>query len=336
MPRLEPAGVTQRHEIAIFALLMTYEDSLAEISAENEDLVVLTAENRAAIRRLPNMLGDRFIDVGISEQTMIGAAAGLALRGRIPVAHALAAFLVMRAFEFIRTDIGIASLPVKLVGGVPGFLSEANGPTHQAIEDIALMRQIPNMQIVCPADELELTAALPSVIDSGLPCYVRYNASQSVASSRTRFEFGKSEQLTSGSDVAILSYGFLVNEALKSAIILEASGVSTRLVNLRTLAPIDREAILSAASECRLVVALEDHFQTGGLYSIIAEALLEARLIADVLPISFNRRWFKPAMLGDAMRHEGFCGDQIAERILGRLAKAESAKRDTGIRGDLS
>src|SRR5262245_21946080 len=100
----------------------------------------MTAENRAAIRGLPNRLGSRFIDVGIAEQTLVGAAAGLALRGKVPVVHALATFLTMRAFEFIRTDVGIAQLPVKLVGACAGFLSEANGPTHQAPEGLALVR----------------------------------------------------------------------------------------------------------------------------------------------------------------------------------------------------
>src|SRR5213080_750411 len=131
---------------------MTYEELLTETALANEQIIVMTAENRALVRNLPGILGKRFIDTGITEQTMIGAAAGLALRGRIPVVHALAAFLTMRAFEFVRTDMGIGRLPVKLVGGVPGFLSEANGPTHQAVEDIALMRGIPNMQVFCPAD----------------------------------------------------------------------------------------------------------------------------------------------------------------------------------------
>src|SRR5207245_579692 len=137
-------------------------------------VVVMTAENRAAIRALPEKLGARFIDVGICEQTMVGAAAGLALRGRVPVVHALATFLTMRAFEFIRTDVGIGRLPVKLVGGVPGFLSDANGPTHQAIEDVALMRGIPGMEIVCPTDEEELAAALPEILQSPRPAYIRY------------------------------------------------------------------------------------------------------------------------------------------------------------------
>src|SRR5438105_3818180 len=151
-----------------------YEETLLELALADERIVVMTAENRAAIRSLPAKLGARFVDVGIAEQTMIGAAAGLALRGRIPVVHALATFLTLRAFEFVRTDVGIARLPVKLVGGVPGFLSDGNGPTHQAIEDIALMRGIPGMEVVCPTDEEELVAAVPLVVARPGPCYVRF------------------------------------------------------------------------------------------------------------------------------------------------------------------
>src|SRR5579883_2560436 len=175
---------------------MTYEETLKAIAEKNPNVVVMTAENRAAIRGLPAKLGPRFIDVGICEQTMIGAAAGLALRGRLPVAHALATFLTMRAFEFIRTDVGLPALPVKLVGGVPGFLSEANGPTHQAIEDVALMRAIPHVQIVCPADEVELAAAMPAVIDSPEPCYVRFNAVKPAVEHRAPFELGRAEILS--------------------------------------------------------------------------------------------------------------------------------------------
>src|SRR3984957_5205660 len=116
---------------------MNYEETLAELAKIDERIVVMTAENRALIRNMPSILGERFIDTGITEQTMIGAAAGLAIRGRIPVVHALASFLTMRAFEFIRTDIGIAYLPVKLCGYIPGFPSDAYAPTPQAIEDVS-------------------------------------------------------------------------------------------------------------------------------------------------------------------------------------------------------
>ncbi|HUK62609.1 MAG TPA: hypothetical protein VLV15_04720, partial [Dongiaceae bacterium] len=169
---------------------MSYESALRELASRDERVVVMTAENRAAIRNLPQVLGARFVDVGICEQTMVGMSAGLALRGRIPVVHALATFLTLRAFEFIRTDVGIAGLPVKLVGAVPGFLSEANGPTHQAVDDVAVMRTIPGMQIFCPADESELLAGLPEVLASPAPAYIRFNARPS-ALAHAPFELGR-------------------------------------------------------------------------------------------------------------------------------------------------
>ena len=149
--------------------MKNYEQTLLELMAADERIVVMTAENRAAIRNLPNLAPERFIDTGITEMTMVGAAAGLALRGRVPVLHALATFLTLRAFEFVRTDVGIGNLPVKLVGGVPGFLSDGNGPTHQAIEDVALMRGIPHMHVFCPADEEDMLLGLPHIINSPHP-----------------------------------------------------------------------------------------------------------------------------------------------------------------------
>lgn len=295
--------------------MMSYEDRLKAIALADENVVVMTAENRAAIRNLPAALGSRFIDVGICEQTMIGAAAGMALRGRTPVVHALAAFLTLRAFEFIRTDVGIAGLPVKMIGGVPGVLSEANGPTHQALEDIALMRAIPGVQIFCPADEQELIDGLPAIIASRAPCYVRYNSSKPVTAHQSDFEIGKAEMLAEGADVTILTYGFLFNEAVRVYEILKAQGLSVGLINLRMLRPIDEEAILRAARAARLLVTLEDHFLTGGLYSIVAELLVKYQLLSKVLPIAFEERWFKPALLEDVLWHEGLTGEQIALRI---------------------
>lgn len=301
---------------------MTYEQALRDIAEKNDDIVVMTAENRAAIRNLPFVLGKRFIDLGICEQTMVGAAAGLALRGRTPVIHALATFLTLRAFEFIRTDVGIGNLPVKLVGGVPGFLSEANGPTHQAVEDISLMRGIPNMQVFCPADEQELVEGLPAIIESRSPCYIRFNAAQPTARHHVRFEPGAAEILSEGSDVAILVYGFLVCEALKAREILEAQKKSVKVINVRTLKPIDVNAVISAARETRLLVTVEDHFLTGGLFSIVSELCLQHRLAPQVLPIALENRWFKPALLDDVLQHEGFTGEQIAERILAFIEHA--------------
>jgi transketolase len=295
---------------------MIYEDILKELVQEDERFIIMTAENRDAIHNLPFSIGDRFIDTGITEQTLIGSAAGLALRGRIPVIHALAAFLTMRGFEFIRTDIGIGNLPVKLVGGSPGFLSEANGPAHQAIEDISLMRSIPNMNIFCPADEQDMVICLRKVLESPQPFYIRYLNNAPVYNHSDNFEIGNAEIISDSGEITILVYGFLFNQAYIAKNILENEGKTVRLINIRTPKPIDEKAILESIEKSKLIVTIEDHFITGGLYSIVAELFLKNKTTANVLPFALENKWFKPALLNDVLEYEGFTGEKIAKKIL--------------------
>jgi len=302
---------------------MTYEELLTQQALADDRFVVMTAENRALVRNIYAHLGNRFIDTGITEQTMIGAAAGLALRGRIPVVHALASFLTMRAFEFVRTDAGIPNLPIKLSSFIPGFLSDGNGPTHQAIEDISLMRGIPNMTVFAPADEDDLLKMLPQIWNYPSPSYVRINT-RKTEYEHAPFEFGRAEVIAEGSDVTILTYGLLFEQVLEAVKILEAEGLSVGFVNMRSLKPVDEQAILNAAKS-NLLVSVEDHFLTGGLYSIIAEVLLKHQASAKVLPLALNEKWFKPSLLPKVLEHEGFTGKQIAERILGYNTKAVQA-----------
>ncbi len=302
---------------------VTYEQALLGLARERDDLVVLTAENRAHIRGLPEALGPRFVDVGICEQTMVGAAAGLALRGRTPVVHALATFLTLRAFEFVRTDVGLPRRPVKLVGFVPGLLSEANGPTHQALDDIAAMRAIPGMQVFCPADLGELVEALPRIVESRAPAYVRYTAAPAAVDHVAPFAIGKAEVLADEDGVSILTYGPLLREAERARAILAARGVPVRLVNLRTLEPVDEEAIVDAVRSAELVVTLEDHFHRGGLHTILAETCLEHRLAPRVLGLDLGSSFFAPALHADVLRHEGLTGARVAERILDALCPRE-------------
>lgn len=297
-----------------------YQDALLAAAKADPRIIVMTAENRAAIRGVPDALGDRFIDVGICEQTMVGAAAGLALRGRIPIAHALATFLTLRAFEFIRTDVGIGALPVKLVGGVPGFLSDANGPTHQAIEDVALMRGIPGMEIVTPTDEEELAAALPAILASPRPCYIRYVGGPARVNHPEPWAFGKSEVLAQGEDVTLLSYGFLVPEVVAAAELLRTRGVSARVLNMRSLSPVDEDAILAAARETGRLVTIEDHFLVGGLASIVAELFLRRGVMAPVTTVALDGRWFRPALLSDVLDVERFSARHLADRVQSALA----------------
>lgn len=292
-----------------------YEDTLLEAARADERIMVLTAENRAPIRNLPAALGPRFVDTGIAEQTLVGMSAGLALRGRIPVAHALAAFLTMRPFEFIRTDVGIANLPVKLVGYVPGILSEANGPTHQALEDVALMRGIPNMRVFCPADAEDLVLGLPAVLADPAPWYVRW-LDRPATVVHTPFTIGRAELVSDGEDVGVLVYGALFREALEAVRLLDDAGVTARLVNLRTLAPVDEAAVVAAARATSLLVTIEDHFAVGGLRSIVSEILVRHGVAARLHTISFEGRWFKPTMLPRVLQHERLTGPHLKDRIL--------------------
>jgi transketolase len=298
-----------------------YETVLRELAEKDERIVVMTAENRAAIRNLPPILGKRFIDVGICEQTMIGVAAGLALRGRRPVAHALATFITLRAYEFIRDDLGIPNLPGVLVGGVPGFLSDANGPTHQAIDDVALMRTIPNVRVVCPADEHELAEALPVLIEEGAPVYVRHIPLMPVFERKKRFAYGQAEVLSDGDDIGILSYGLCSREAHTAAKILQGKGRSVRQVHLASVKPIDEAAVLDTLSRCRVTFTIEDHLLSGGLFSIVAELMARRNKAAKVVPFALEERWFVPTLLKDVLEVEGFTGEKLAERMA-RAAEA--------------
>jgi len=275
---------------------MSYEELLTELAVNDERYIVMTAENRALIRNLPAKLGNRFVDTGITEQTMVGAAAGLAMRGRIPVLHALASFLSMRAFEFVRTDAGIPNLPVKLSAFIPGFLSDGNGATHQAIEDVAIMRGIPNVTVFAAADEQDLVGMIETIWNSPNPAYLRINT-RKTDYQHTPFEIGKAEVISEGADVTILTYGLLFEQAL----------IATQ--------------ILKVAASSKLLVTLEDHFNTGGLYSIVAETLLKHGQSAKVMPYGLDK-WFKPALLPEVLAYEGFTGKQIAEKILGYTTNA--------------
>ncbi|HTE45388.1 MAG TPA: transketolase C-terminal domain-containing protein [Gemmatimonadaceae bacterium] len=303
----------------------TYADTLLALARADERLIVMTAENRAPIRSLPAALGDRFLDTGITEQTMVGMAAGLALRGRIPVVHALATFLTMRAFEFIRTDVGIPALPVKLVGTVPGILSEANGPTHQSLEDIALMRGIPNVNVFCPADVGDLIAGLEVVVNDPSPWYIRY-CDRPAVTQHAPLEIGTAEVFaaTEEDDVAIIVAGALFREVWDAAALLRNDGLRVRIVNLRTVKPADEAAILDAAKAALAVVTIEDHFETGGVWSIVADVIARASISTQTLSISCGDSWFAPALLPDALHTAGFTAEAIAARISTELSTLTS------------
>jgi len=294
---------------------MDYEKKLSELTLKDKNIVVMTAENRAPVRSLPDLLGNRFIDTGITEQCMIGASAGLALRGKIVIAHALASFLVMRAYEFIRTDIGIGKLPVKIVGFVPGLLSDGNGPTHQAIEDISLLRSIPGMRIFCPSDHDELVDGLEKILYDPFPWYIRYNVSECKKNSSQDFSIGVAEDFDTHNQLIIITYGFLFNQALIAKEKLEKEGINIGILNLRTIQPIDKNKVVRILKKSKFIFTLEDHFQIGGIYSIISEICLHERISPEVFPISLEDDWFKPGLINNVLETTGLSGDKVYSKI---------------------
>jgi transketolase len=294
--------------------MITYEELLKETALADDRFVVMTAENRALVRNLPQVLGDRFIDTGITEQTMLGAAAGLALRGRIPVVHALSAFLTMRAFEFTRTSVGIANLPVKMSSFIPGVLSDGNGPTHQAIEDVSIMRGIPGMEVYAPADAEDLVQMLPSIWASPHPSYVRISTRPPVYQ-HAPYIAGKAEVVSQGKDLTILTYGFMFEQAFHAKALLEAEGWQVGLINIRSLKPLDEQAIRDLIGNTNQLITIEDHFITGGLFSIVAEFLVKAGLQIPVAPIGFDAKWFKPGRLEEVLAYEKLDPSGLVEQI---------------------
>lgn len=293
---------------------MTYEELLFDLISQDKKYIVMTAENKAAIRNLPTKIPNNFIDVGIAEQALVGIAAGLGLCKKVPIVHALAAFLTMRAFEFIRTDVGIAQIPVKLVGSIAGILSDLNGPTHQAVEDLALMKTIPGMQTFIPADEDDMLVQLPLFLKSNMPCYIRFNNLPAVIKHQP-LPMGIAEVFGNGNDIAIIVVGALFEQAYKAKDILEEKGLSIRLINLRSLNPLDISTLGKTFKECKTIITVEDHYIYGGLYSTVLELAAKYEYNVKPLPIALNKKFFTAGKMNHVLQAESLSANQIAERI---------------------
>ena len=258
----------------------SYGEALRDLADEYKDLVVLDADLAAATKTaiFKKAHPDRFFDCGIAEANMMGVAAGLAACGKIPFASTFAMFAAGRAFEIVRNSIGYPHLNVKIGATHAGISVGEDGATHQCNEDIALMRTIPGMTIINPADDVEAKAAVKASLDFNGPVYMRFGrlAVPVINDSATyKFELGKGIVLRDGSDVTIVATGLMVNEALQSAEVLAAEGISARVVNIHTIKPLDKELVCKCAKETGVIVTAEEHSIIGGLGSAVAEAVTE-------------------------------------------------------------
>lgn len=258
----------------------SYGNALVELGAANPDVVVLDADLAAATKTgvFKKAYPDRHIDCGIAECNMVGIAAGLATMGKIPFVSSFAMFAAGRAFEQVRNSVGYPHLNVKIGATHAGITVGEDGASHQCNEDIALMRTIPGMVVMCPADDIEAKAAVKAAAEHDGPVYMRFGrAACPVINDNPdyKFEIGKGTVVKEGSDLTIVATGVCVGSALEAAEMLAADGVNAEVINICTIKPLDKDIILASAKKTGKVVTAEEHSVIGGLGSAVCDALCE-------------------------------------------------------------
>lgn len=261
------------------ATRQSYGEALAKIGKENKNIVVLDADLSGSTKTsiFAKEFPDRFINVGIAEQNLMGISAGLAAYGKIPFASTFAVFAAGRAYDQIRSSICYPNLNVKICATHAGITAGEDGATHQMLEDISLMRTMPNMQVFSPSDDIQTKWLIEEISKIQGPVYVRLArmATPVIYDENQKFEIGKMVQLGEGTDASIFATGIMVSEALKAQEKLAQEGINVRVIDVHTIKPIDREMIIKCAKETDKLITVEDHSIIGGLGSSICEVLLE-------------------------------------------------------------
>ncbi len=263
-------------EIITKATRVSFGEALSEMAETRSDIIVLDADLAAATNTaiFKKAHPDRFFDCGIAEANMVGVAAGLAACGKTPVAASFAMFATGRAFEQIRNSVAYPNLNVKIAGSHAGISTGEDGATHQCLEDIGIMRTIPGMVVLNPADHWEMKAATKAAIEYQGPVYIRLGrlAVDSFNDPETyEFELGKGITLRDGADITVIATGLCVLESLKAVDELRKEGKSVRLINIHTIKPIDRELVIKAAKETGRIITVEEHNVIGGLGDAVCE-----------------------------------------------------------------
>jgi len=262
-----------------------YGNALVELGKQNENIVALEADlgKSTMSYMFQQQFPDRYFEMSIAEQNMASTAAGLSLTGKIPFIHSFAVFATGRTYDQIRQTISIGRLNVNICGSSAGLSDFGDGSTHQSVEDIALMRAIPNMTVFCPADANEVSKIVKTMAAIDGPCYIRINRNDypNITAEDTPFETGKPLILKEGSDIAVFTMGIMGTKALEAAKALEGK-ISLKIINISTLKPLNAQAVIEAAKNCKAVITAEEHSIIGGLGSAIAQALAK-----ECKPIEF-------------------------------------------------
>ncbi len=294
-----------------------YGAALAELGAVNEKVIVLDADLAEATKTgmFKKAFPERFFDTGIAESNMMGVAGGLATTGYTVFASSFAMFAAGRAFEQVRNTIGYPGLNVKIGATHAGISVGEDGASHQCCEDIALMRTIPGMTIINPADDVEARAAVFAAAENDGPFYLRFGrlATPRIYDENYKFELGKGVELKDGTDVTLIATGLMVNEALIAAEKLESEGISAAVANIHTIKPIDREIIVNAAKKTGCIVTAEEHSIIGGLGSAVSEVVTET-VPVPVIKLGVNDEFGQSGPAVELLKVYGLDSDHIAEK----------------------
>ena len=301
-----------------------YGKALVELGEKNKNVVVLDADLAAATKTgaFKKAFPERFFDTGIAESNMMSLAGGLATTGFTVFASTFAMFAAGRAFEQVRNTIGYPHLNVKIGATHAGISVGEDGASHQCCEDIALMRSIPGMVIINPADDIEARAAVFAAAEHDGPVYMRFGrlAVPRVFDENYKFEIGKAVTLKEGTDVTIIATGLMVNEAIEAAKTLEAEGVSVELINMHTIKPLDKEAVIKAAKKTGCIVTVEEHNIIGGLGSAVAEAVAEECPV-PVIRVGVNDEFGKSGPAVELLHLYGLDAENIVAKAKIAISK---------------
>lgn len=306
-------------EVKKIATRVSYGNALVELGKKHDNLVVLDADLAGATMTgtFKKEFPERHFDCGIAEGNMMGIAAGLAAEGMVPFASTFAMFAAGRAFEQIRNSIGYPHLNVKIGATHAGISVGEDGATHQCLEDLALMRVIPGMTVICPCDDVEAKAAVYAAYEMDGPVYLRFArlASEVINDEANyKFQIGKGVTLKDGTDISIVSCGLMVPEALEAAKMLEKDGVSARVINMHTIKPLDTQLLLDCAKETKKIITVEEHSVIGGLGSAVSEFLSENHPIA-VQKIGVNDTFGESGPGAKLLEKYGLTADGIYNSI---------------------
>ena len=294
-----------------------YGKALVKLSNINENVVVLDADLSKSTKTadFKAVAPERFINMGIAEANMMGVAAGLSTCGKVPYVSTFAMFAAGRAFEQIRNSICYPNLNVKVCATHAGLTVGEDGATHQSVEDISLMRSIPNMTVINPADAVETEAAILAIADYKGPCYVRLGrlAVNTINDEKNYiFEIGKGVTLEDGNDVTIVATGMMVDLALQAKNDLSKEGISARVINIHTIKPIDKELLVKAAKETGAIVTAEEHSVIGGLGSAVSEVITE-EVPVPVLKVGIKDTFGESGKPGELLEKYGLTTQAIVE-----------------------